>query len=198
MIVWMMAIAVSVAGMIITAAARPGNVSMAYIHLAIAACMAVFFALDGIRTINAAGKQGQPATVVAAEAVRAIGLVWIWAAIVIAATYGTGVLAWKEWVTHFAGFGLGGGLCLGVASALDGSGAAGKDDPTMMSVARILLLVHLVGTAILVVGFILDKQILRFLVERYQDWPAKNVIFFAGLAIAALAGAGLKLIPKHR
>lgn len=198
MVAWILAIGISVAMLIIAAAARPGNISMAYTHLAIAACVAIFFALDGIRKVNASAqgdKTGQPT---AAESLRSIGLVWIWAGLIIVVTYGTKVLNWNEWINHSVGMFIGAGVSIGVASSLSKAEEQGKVDQTMMSIARIVLMVLLAAMLLLVVGFLIDGQMKRFLVERYTDWPAKNVMFFGALAIAAISGATLKLLPASK
>lgn len=198
MILWMLAIGISVAALIVTAATRPGNVSMAYTHLAISACICIFFALDGIRKLNALASEGASRPAIAAEGIRANGMVWIWAGLVIAVTYGTSVLAWKEWPSHFIGMFVGAGICLAVAGALSKPAANRTSDETMMSVGRIVLIVHLVAMLLLIVGFLLDGQMKRFLVERYTDWPAKNVMFFGAIAIAALSGTTLTLLPRTK
>lgn len=196
MVAWMIAIGISVAALIVSAASRPGNPSMAYMHLAIAACVSIFFAFDGIRKVHAVSSANGTPSAIAAEGVRAGGLVWIWAGLVIAVTYGTGVLAWKEWPAHFVGMLIGAGTCLAIATSLTRSTLTKSEDTTMVSIARIVLIVQLVAMLVLVVGFLLDGQMKRFLVERFTDWPAKNVMFFGALAIAALSGATLKLLPR--
>ena len=197
MIAWMLAIGVSVAALVISAAARPGNVTMAYAHLAIAAGISIFFALTAIRELGASAAAGESRTALAAKSARFMGLVWTWAALVIVVTYGTGVLSWKEWMSHFFGmFGVG-GVCLAVASTLGKSASAGKDDETMLTIARYLTIIQLVGMVILMLGFLIDGQMKRFLDEQFTDWPAKNVMFFGAMAIAAISGAALKLIPRQ-
>lgn len=216
MIGWMLAIAISTAALIITAAARPGNINMAYFHLIIAACVCIYFALDSLRRARALEAAGNPPEEVAALSMRSNGMVWSWAALVLAGTYGTGVLSWKEWPVHLGGFAVAAGMCLMIAAALSGSVKAGKADPAMLSVARILLIVQLVAMLILIVGFLVDGQMARFLAERvteipgpdgrimqrsiarYVDWPAKNVMFFGAIAIAAVSGTALKLLPRTR
>jgi hypothetical protein len=196
MIIWMLAIGLSVAGMIVAAAARTGNVNMAYAHLVIAACMGIFFALDGVRRVNALAIEKMPRATVAAEGIRATGMIWIWASVVIVLTYATGILSWKEWLPHFIGMFFGAGICLLVATSLANAAVSGSDDQTMMTVGRILLVIELVAMLAVMFGFMLDGQMKRFLVERFTDWPAKNVMFCGALAIAAISGATLKLIPS--
>ena len=196
MVAWMLAIGVSVAVLVISAAARPGNVTMAYAHLAIAAGISIFFALTAIRELSASAANGESRTALAAKSARFMGLVWTWAALVIVATYGTGVLAWKEWISHFFGFFGIGGVCLVVASVLGKSAASGTEDDTILTAARYLTIIQLVGMVLLMLGFLIDGQMKRFLVEQFTDWPAKNVMFFGAMAIAAISGAALKLIPR--
>lgn len=198
MILWMLAIGISVAALIVTAAARTGNVSMAYTHMAIAACICIFFALDGIRKLSALSGQGGSRQAIAAEGIRATGMIWIWAGLVMAVTYATGILVWKEWPQHFIGMFIGAGICIAIATVLSNAANDGREDATMMSIGRILLIVQLVAMLILIVGFMLDGQMKRFLVERYTDWPAKNVMFFGALAIAALSGTTLNMLSRNK
>ena len=65
--------------------------------------VSVLFALLAVRKMNALQQEGAGRTVIAAEGARSMGFVWAWAALAIAATYGTGVMAWKEWPVHFLG-----------------------------------------------------------------------------------------------
>lgn len=198
MIVWMLAIGISVAALIITAAARTGNVAMAYTHMAIAACICIFFALDGVRKLSALSGQGGSRQTIAADGIRATGMIWVWAGLVIAVTYASGVMVWKEWPQHFVGMFVGAGLCIAVASTLANAAAKDREDETVFTIGRIMLIVQLAAMLILVVGFLLDGQMKRFLNENYKDWPAKNVMFFGAIAIAALSGTTLKLLPRSK
>jgi hypothetical protein len=196
MVAWALAIGLSIAALVVSAASRPGNVAMAYAHLAIAATAAMFFALFAVRSLKALSETGASRTAIAADAARSIGLVWVWGALVIAVTYGTGVLGWKEWMKHFYGMFGAGGLCLAVAAILGKSSAGGGEDETMLTLSRYLAIGQLVALLVLIVGFLFDGQMLRFLNERFTDWPAKNVIFFGAIAIAAISGASLKYVRR--
>lgn len=195
LVAWMLAIAISVAALVISAASRSGDVAMGYAHMAVAAGVSIFFALYAIHHMQKIASAGAPAAAVATECTRSQGLVWTWAAIVIAITYGTGVMTWKEWIPHFGGIFAVGGVCLAVAAALGKSAERGESDPAMMNIARMLTVGQLVVMLLLIVGFLVDGQMKRFLVERYTDWPAKNVMFFGALAIAAISGAALSIVP---
>lgn len=196
MVAWMLAIGLSIIGLVLSAAARPGNVQMAHVHLLITAGVSVVFALLAVRKMIAMQQAAASRTAIAAEGSRASGLVWAWAALAIAATYATGVLAWKEWFTHFLGLLGAGGLSLTLANVLHNSAAKGGEDETMLTLARYLAIFQLVGMVILIVGFLLDGQMKRFLVERFTDWPAKHIMFFGAVGVAAICGAALKYVPK--
>ena len=196
LVAWMLAIAVSVAALVVTAASRVGNVAMGYAHMVIAAGVCIFFALYAIRSMQQHVASGAVPAAVAAEASRSQGLVWTWAAIVVAITYGTGVMTWKEWIPHFGGFFVFGAINLAISAILNKAAESGTDDPTMMHVARVMSIGQLVVAALVIVGFLVDGQMKRFLVERFTDWPAKNVMFFGAVAIAAISGMGLKLLPQ--
>lgn len=198
MVAWILAIGVSVAALVISAAARPGNVNMAYAHLLIAAGTNILFALLAIRELAASAAAGDSRDALAAKSARAMGLVWTWAGLVIFVTYATGVLAWKEWPAHVVGLAVAGGVCLAIANILMKQTDADGNDETMLSMARFGTIAQLVGMVLLMLGFLVDGQMKRFLVERFTDWPAKNVMFFGAMALAAISGAALKLIPARR
>jgi hypothetical protein len=191
MIAWMFTIGISVAALIVTAAARPGNLMMAYNHLAIAACVATFFTLDGIRKTYALGKSGAGRNAVLADGLRASSMVWGWAAIVLIITYGTGVLAWKDWLPHAIAMLMGAGACMAIAAPMEDS----ADDERLLAIARTVLAAQLVGMLVLIAIYLFDGEMSRFLIEGATDWPARNVIFFGAVAIAALSGATLQMLP---
>jgi hypothetical protein len=196
MVAWMLLIAVSVAGLVIAAALRATIPSMAYAHFALAAAVSILFALLGVRRLIAHHNEGATRTTIAAEGARSTGLVWTWVALVIGVTYGTGVLAWKEWLFHFIGIiGVAGGS-LALAAALDKSASRATEDEMLLTAARYLGMAQLVGMVIVIVGFLIDGQMTRFLLTRFADGPAKNVMFFGAIAVAAITGAALKYAPK--
>jgi hypothetical protein len=198
MVAWILAIGVSVAALVISAAARPGNVNMAYAHLLIAAGTNILFALMAIRELAASAAAGDSRALLAAKSARSMGMVWTWAGLVIFVTYGTGVLAWKEWPAHVIGLVIAGGLCLAISNILMKPANSDGHDETLLTLARFGTIAQLVGMVLLMLGFLIDGQMKRFLVERFTDWPAKNVMFFGAMALAAISGAALKLIPARR
>ena len=167
---------------------------MAYAHLMITAGVSVLFALMAVRQMQAQQQMGASRSSIAAEGARSMGLVWAWAALAIAATYGTGVLAWREWVAHFLGLFGAAGLNLMVAKVLDGGQSKGGEDETVLTLARYLAIAQLAAMVAVIAGFLIDGQMQRFLVERFTDWPAKHIMFFGAVAVAAISGAAMKYV----
>jgi hypothetical protein len=158
---------------------------------------------------NSAANGGTPGATSrgVATTMRHIALVFTWGAIAMAATYGTGILTWREWWQFMLAFVVLAGLSLFVSSALAQDGAAGKDDASSLRLARILALVLVVAMPIVMAGLALhDGRALKlggkmanFFTEagqrpNWQDWGANSVFFFGALAAAALAWSALSAI----
>ena len=194
MVAWMLAIGISIAGLVLSAAGRPGNVQMAYAHLLITGGVSVIFALLAVRQMNTQAQLGSSRSAIAAEGARSMGLVWAWAALAIAVTYGTGVMVWKEWAAHFLGLFGASGANLMMAKVLENRAPKDGDDETVLTLARYLAIAQLAGMVAVIVGFLVDGQMQRFLVERFTDWPAKHIMFFGAVGVAAISGAALKYV----
>jgi hypothetical protein len=197
-IAWSIAIGASVSGLALTAAYRAADVRFGYAHLAIAAAVCIFFALAGIRASRALLGAGASHAAVAASNARHMGLVWAWGALGLVVTYGTGIQSWKEWLSFFAAFLGGAGLCLFFANVLARDAAAGRSDDTMMKVANHLSMAQLVGMILVMVGLVVDGKMIRFLEvqrPRSQDWAANGIFFFGALALAALSAHALRSRP---
>lgn len=190
---WMLAISVSLVILIIAAAARPNNVTMGYVHLSVTAATCIFYALQAIRELQAASKNGETRIALTARSARYAGVVWTWAALVLVATYGLGIMPpWREWQAHFLAMTAIAGLSLSLAAFLGKSAASGQEDETLFKIARYLTIGQLVVMVLVMIGLAADGHLTRFLTERYVDWPAKHVMFFGAMAIAAISGASLK------
>lgn len=198
MIFWLSAIAVSVALLVLTAAGRGAEGSqglmMAYLHMAIAACMGVVFVALAIRDANrvqATGRQGEIER--AAVLTHHMGLVWAWGALALAATYGSGIVTWKEWPGFLAAFAVLAGVSLFMAKRLAAQAASQQIDETFVKFSRYLGMALLVGTIIVMLGLIIDGKMTRFLeIQRpnWQDWAANNYFFFGAAALAAISAFG--------
>ena len=192
MVFWMLTIAVSVSLLVITAAARSGDVQWAYVHMLISALVAICFALIAIREHRQMEAAGASDGELAAAQSRFMGLVWAWGALALVVTYGTGVLSWKEWPGFFAAFAVASGLAFFMSFRITASESDGAADPGLLKIARYLGWAQLVGMVIVMLGLLIDGKMVRFYTLRYTDWAANNYFFFGALALAAISAYGLR------
>jgi hypothetical protein len=192
MLLGMFGIGASLALLVATAASRPLGVHMAYIHMAVAAAVSLGLALVAIRENLALRRVGAAKSAIASSTARHMGIVWTWGGLVLAATYATGVLVWREWWQFLLAFAVAAGLCLLFSAALDKDARAGREDETMLKLGRVLAIVQLIGMVIAVLGLIIDGKMTRFLNPRYTDWAANDVFLFGALAVAAISANALR------
>jgi hypothetical protein len=179
-------IVVSVVLLVLTAAGRELDMRLAYAHMGVAAIVAATFFIAFARTNMALRSEGAGESRIAANTSRYLGLVWAWGAVVLVATYGTGVLPWREWPTFLIACVLLSGLCLFFAATLERDARAGRDDAAMLKIGRILAIVLLVGMLATMTGLLIDGKMSRFLTPRFTDWPANNVFFFGAMSMALI------------
>jgi hypothetical protein len=191
-VVPLIAIAVSILLLVLTADGRAADVRMAYVHAAIAAATALLVAGVAVLQCRRLLGKGASASEVASSNAWYMGVIWSWAGLVLIATYGTGVLVWKEWWHFVLGFAIAAGLSLYFANALKQDARAGKEDAAMLRLARYLAIVALVGMAVTMLGLLIDGKMVRFLTLRFTDWAANNVFFFGALGIAVISGYALR------
>jgi FtsH-binding integral membrane protein len=185
MVLWMLGMAICVGALVFTAAGGSSSLQLAFAHMAIAATISIIFAMRAIRECRAMLGAGAAPPDVAGNTARSMGMVWAWGALMLVITYGTGVLAWKEWWPFFVAFTVAGGLCLCLAVAV-------KKSATIERWARYLALSQLVGMTVVMLGLLIDGKMVRFLNPRHTDWAANNIFFFGALALAAISGYALK------
>jgi hypothetical protein len=190
-------IVVSVVLLVLTAAGRELDVRLAYAHMGVAAIVAAVFFITFARTNIALRSEDASESRIAANTSRYLGLVWAWGALVLAATYGTGVLPWREWPTFLIACVLLSGLCLFFAATLEKDARAGRDDAAMLKIGRILAIVLLVGMLAAMGGLLIDGKMTRFQTPRFTDWPANNVFFFGAMSMALIAGYALYNKPAR-
>ncbi len=193
MIFWMLSIAVSIALLVITAALKAANPSMAYAHMAIAAVMAVVFALLAVRETDQLVKAGGSRPAVAAQTARFMGYVWTWGALALVISYGSGVVAWHEWLTFFIGFAILAAASLFFSFMLQRDADEGKEDEAILKLGRYLAWAQLFGMILVVVGLIIDGKMTRFLVPRHGDWAANNIFFFGAIALGVISAYAIKV-----
>lgn len=185
MFIWMLGIALGIVILVLSAAtAQP------LLHMAAAALISIVIALVAIRENRQLHATGASTPTIAASTARHMGFVWVWGALSLLVTYFF-ILRWHEWFHFFLGFAVAGALCLFIAGTLDRDGASGREDPTMMKIARYLTIAQLVGMVITVIGLIVDGKMTRYQTPRFTDWAANNIFFFGAIALAAMSANSL-------
>src|SRR5262245_19963010 len=117
----------------------------------------LFWALIAIRDRRRLEASDASPSSIAALTARYMGFVWLWGAISIFIVY-VFILTWREWRQFFAGFGIVGLLCVGYAALLDRDAAAGRDDPTMLSLGRYMAFAQLGGMVVTITGLGIDPD----------------------------------------
>jgi hypothetical protein len=193
-LLWVLGIGTSVAALVVTAALKPHNAGMAYAHMAVAAGAGIAMALAAMLRLREEATDSRIQRVLKASAsLQYMGIVWAWAMLTLFATYAF-VLQWREW-WHFAlAFALLAGVCLWLAAALRKDAKTGADDDTLLTLARIMTIIHLGAGVITMLGLIIDGKMVRFLVARHHDWAAQNIFFFGALALATISWSALTVM----
>lgn len=193
MVLWALTIAVSVALLVITAAAKVSDPRMAYVHMFIAAAVCVFFALKAIQDTRQIVEAGASRPAISARTARYMGYVWAWGALALLVSYGLGVVDWREWLHFFVGFVICGAAALFFSNMLERDAAEGKTDETILKIGRYLAYAQFFGMMIVMLGLIIDGKMTRFLNPRFGDWAANNIFFFGALALCAISAYALKV-----
>lgn len=180
MVIWMLGIAASIAFLVLSAAGK-----QPYMHMIIAASVALLFALTAIAENRKLRAEGASEPLIASSTARHIGLVLIWGALGLFVTYAF-ILKWREWWHFFLALIAAAGLCLFFAATLRKDAEEGKDDPTMSKLGRYLGIIMTSGMFLTMIGLIVDGKMTRFLNPRHTDWAANNIFFFGAVAIAAI------------
>ena len=188
----LVAVALSLVLLVFTADARAEDVRMAYVHAAISAATALIVAAVAVRQCRMLLAKAASASEIASSNAWYMGIIWSWGALALIAIYGTGVLVWREWWHFVLAFAVAAGLSLYFANALKNDALAGKEDESMLRIARYLAIVQLVGMVVTMLGLIIDGKMVRFLTLRFTDWAANNVFFFGALGIAVISAYALR------
>lgn len=191
-VVPLLAVALSLVLLVLTADARAEDVRMAYVHAAVAAATALIVAGFAVRQCRVLLAKAASAAEIASSNAWYMGVVWSWGTLALVATYGTGVLVWNEWWHFVLAFAVAAGLSLYFANALKKDALAGKEDESMLRIARYLAVLQLVGMGLTMLGLVIDGKMVRFLTLRFTDWAANNVFFFGALGIAVISAYALR------
>jgi len=178
---WMLCLTLVLCAMILAAAA-----GLPLAHMTLAALINAALALSAIREDRRLKATGANESAIASSAARFMSLVWLLGAAGLALTY-VFILQWKEWWHFFLAFAAVGGLCLFFAMALAKDARAGREDATMLKLARYLNIGQFAGMLITVAGLLIDGKMTRYLTPRYTDWAGNNFFFFGALALAAIS-----------
>lgn len=178
---WMLGLTLVLCATIIAAATGQPLVHMALV--AILNAVLAWYAIGEDRRLKAVGANE---SAVASSSARFMCLVWFLGAAGLVLTY-VFILKWKEWWHFFLAFAAVGGLCLFFAMALAKDAEAGREDETMLKLARYLNIGQFAGMLVTVAGLLIDGKMTRYLTPRYTDWAGNNFFFFGALALAAIS-----------
>jgi FtsH-binding integral membrane protein len=157
------------------------------------ACLA--FAVAAVWERRRLVAAGVGETLLASSTARSMALVWAWAALSLLLTY-VFVLSWIEWWQYVLGAGAIAGLCLFFASMLSRDAAAGREDQSLLKLARYLTLGQLVGMIIAMVGLVLDDKMPRS--HEKPDWAASTIFFFGAASLAVISANALRGAPLQK
>jgi hypothetical protein len=180
--IWIFGIAIAVSVMILTVAAEMYALQAA-LSVVIASCIAASAMRDHQLKLEAGADPGRLAAVI----IRYMGVLWAWAAVAIAVTYGL-LLVWAtSWIGVFVLLVVGAGLCLLVANMLDRDAEAGKTDERLVNFVSAVAKLQFILTVFLV-GMLLLMS--RFGIDSFagNKWPAVNVLLSTAVGLSVIAG----------
>ena len=181
-VVWTLSIGVGTAALTAAAALK-----LHYIHMSVAAAIAVFMALAAIGEVRAAATHEDRAQI----SLRHLGFVWTWTALNLFVTYAFG-FTWRPWLPLFSASFLTGGLCLFLASTLRQAVEDNRPDPHFSQMARLIAIMQFVVTGSTVVSLFLEMFILS-VDGLQQGWAARNLFLFSSLALSAISLSTLRM-----
>lgn len=191
MVFWMLAVAFSVMFLVVSAAGGSSDPQMVYVHMSIAALVAVVFALISVRDTRQLIREGAPRNAVYASTIRFMGLLWTWGALALVITYGTGILNWPNWMPFFVAFFVAAGLCMFISSTLRRDLDRGEADDRILQVGGYLTATQLVAMVSAVIAISLSGS--ASIGSAGSDiWAANQVFLFGALGLAAMSAYTLK------
>jgi len=187
---WATLLAIGVAAVVLGAAAdRPG------LHIGLAAIVCLGFVVAAALERRRLTSGGAGEVALASSTASSMALVWAWAALSLLLTY-VFVLAWGEWWQYVLGAGAIAGVCLGFAAMMSRDAKAGREDASMLKLARYLVLAQLAGMIIAMIGLVLDDKMPRD--PQKPDWAANTIFFFGAAALAAISTNALRTAPSRQ
>jgi len=189
-LIWVFSLAVGVAAVVLGAAADNFGLHMGLTALV---CLGLVILAAWDRHRRAAAGAGEAA--LASATASSMALVWAWAALSLLLTY-VFVLYWVEWWQYVLGAGVIAALCLFFAMTLARDAAAGREDATLLKLARYLTIGQLAGMALAMVGLVIDEKMPRD--PHKPDWAASTIFFFGAAALAAISVNALRTAPSRQ
>ncbi len=187
---WVAILAVAVAVVVWGAAVEKPE-----LQLALSAFSALGFAAFAALMRGRLVASGASQTAISSASATAMATVWAWAFLSLFLTY-VFILSWHEWWQYVLAAGAIAVLCLGFSAMLARDAAAGREDATMLTLARYLTWGQLVGMIIAMIGLILDDKMPRD--PKEPDWAANTIFFFGAAALAAISAIGLRGAPVRQ
>jgi hypothetical protein len=189
-LIWILVLAVGVAAVYWGAAT--GDFSL---HLWLTALVCLGYALLAVWQRHRLSAAGAGEAALAGDTARSMALVWAWAALTLLLTY---VLLhdWIEWWQYVLGAGIVAALCLFFAAALSRDAKAGREDATLLKLARYMTIGQLAGMVIAMIGLVIDDKMPRD--PEKPDWAASTIFFFGAAALAAISLDALRTTPAQK
>jgi len=187
---WAAGLAIGVAAVFWSAAAgNPG------LHIGLTALVCLGFAAVAAWQRHRLVASGAGEAALASSTAGAMALVWAWAALSLLLIY-VFVHAWGEWWHYVLGAAAIAALCLFFAATMSRDAAAGREDATLLTLARYLTVGQLIGMIIAMIGLILDDKMPRD--PQQPDWAASTIFFFGAAALAVISMNALRGTPAQK
>ena len=186
---WIGALVIGLLAIFLSAAAdRPE------LHLALAGLVCLGFAALAVWDFQRMVAQGANLPALSSATARDMGFVWAWAALGMLITY-VFILSWHEWWQYVLAAGVVAVLCFFFSSTMSRDAETGREDETMLKLARYLTIGQLVGMIVTMIGLIADDKMPRD--PQQPDWAANTIFFFGAAALAIISANALRSpLPK--
>lgn len=181
-VVWFVLLVAGIAAVVATAATTRTD-----LHLGVAALVATVYAVRGLAIHRANERAGVSRSAQASSNSASMALVWLWGGLSCAIIYAS-FLTWREWWQFALAFTAVGAISFGFAQMMAKDAAIGKEDATLLKLARNLAWLQLAGMIVTMAGLMLDPD-KRFLIvkDRWEDWAANSIFFFGAAALGILS-----------
>jgi hypothetical protein len=189
MVIWIVAIGVSLGLMLVTAAA-----DMDGLHLMLASLITSCIAACGIRDVFKFEEDRNCPTGRAAILSRYIGVMWAWSAIAILITYDL-VLSWDGWYIAFLILSIGAAASLFVSSILKREATTRDGDLRLVGMVDVVARAQFVISC-LALGALLAGGKFSNVAGGDAAWASVNICISAAMGFAVLNGCAIATCPQ--